>query len=625
LVGIGVSQDDAFPISTWDKNQAYLLLSHALYDVFPKFTAFDGGVYRLRPGTDVATFQADVARIKQRHPETGEGEPFVSDETGRQKIVSKAVRPLVGALIAFGAALALTLLLLLAQTIARQIAADATDNATLRALGASPRRLAVVSAVPAVLAAAAGAAVAVAIAIVASPLMPIGAARLPEPNPGVSFDALVLGAGAATLVLILSIAALIPAIRAAGRSAVGGMDELSSRSRAAERIARSGLPVPASTGVRMALVGGRGATAVPVRLVRGGAFISIVALAAAYTFGASCNRAVSTPKIYGQRWDAIIDAQFTAFNPNHLHLLGDPSYASVTGGIYPPGLLSVDGVAVPVLTFNQLKGFAFPTMLEGRPPNTRDEIVLGTTILRSIHKRVGDRVRVSIADLNASMTVVGRATFPAFGLGVFTPTGLGEGAIMSPAALPPILEPGTFSFVLVRFAKGATAEAIRRVDTACTLPELAVNLCANARTQRPPEIESYARVKNLPWVLTGVLAILAVATLGHGLVSTVRRRRRDLAVLKTFGFVRRQVSSTVAWQATTIILLALAGLPFGVAAGRWAWTSLADSLGIAPEPRVPILAVAITIPAALLVANLVAFLPGLAASRTPAALVLRAE
>jgi predicted lysophospholipase L1 biosynthesis ABC-type transport system permease subunit len=224
------------------------------------------------------------------------------------------------------------------------------------------------------------------------------------------------------------------------------------------------------------------------------------------------------------------------------------------------------------------------------------------------------------------MRVVGRAVFPAFGLGVFTPTGLGEGAAITTDVLPPdIFEPGTYSFAMVRFAPNARPDAVRRIADACALPDLAVNLCSSARTQPPPEIESYARVKNLPWVLTGILAALAAATLGHGLVATVRRRRRDLAILKTLGFVQRQVSSAVAWQASTLVIFALVGIPLGIAAGRWAWTLLANQLGIPAEPRVPMLAVAITVPAAIMLANLVAALPGRSASKTRAGLVLRTE
>jgi predicted lysophospholipase L1 biosynthesis ABC-type transport system permease subunit len=69
---------------------------------------------------------------------------------------------------------------------------------------------------------------------------------------------------------------------------------------------------------------------------------------------------------------------------------------------------------------------------------------------------------------------------------------------------------------------------------------------------------------------------------------SVRRRRRDLAVLKTLGFVRGQVSAAVAWQATTVALVALAvGLPLGVALGRWSWSLLIDRIGLGAEPVTP--------------------------------------
>ena len=51
-------------------------------------------------------------------------------------------------------------------------------------------------------AAAAGAVAAAGLAIAASPLMPIGTARLAEPDPGVSADAAVLTAGAVVMVVL---------------------------------------------------------------------------------------------------------------------------------------------------------------------------------------------------------------------------------------------------------------------------------------------------------------------------------------------------------------------------------------------------------------------------------------
>jgi ABC-type lipoprotein release transport system permease subunit len=117
-----------------------------------------------------------------------------------------------------------------------------------------------------------------------------------------------------------------------------------------------------------------------------------------------------------------------------------------------------------------------------------------------------------------------------------------------------------------------------------------------------------------------------VATVTHALVASVRRRRRDFAILKTLGFARRQVSATVVWQASTMLLIALAvGLPLGVAAGRWAWTVVAEQLGTVAEPVTPLGLVLLTIPAGLLLANLVAALPARVASRLKPATVLRSE
>jgi hypothetical protein len=70
----------------------------------------------------------------------------------------------------------------------------------------------------------------------------------------------------------------------------------------------------------------------------------------------------------------------------------------------------------------------------------------------------------------------------------------------------------------------------------------------------------------VPVALSGLLALNAAGTMAQTLASSTRRRRRDLAILKTLGFVRRQVRHAVAWQATTIVAIALLiGLPAGVA------------------------------------------------------------
>ena len=97
-------------------------------------------------------------------------------------------------------------------------------------------------------------------------------------------------------------------------------------------------------------------------------------------------------------------------------------------------------------------------------------------------------------------------------------------------------------------------------------------------------------------------------------------------MLKTLGFVRRQVSAAVAWQATTVALVALAaGLPLGVALGRWTWTLLIDRIGLGAEPVTPWPALLAATLATVLAANLVAAWPGRMAARTLPAVALRSE
>ena len=123
-----------------------------------------------------------------------------------------------------------------------------------------------------------------------------------------------------------------------------------------------------------------------------------------------------------------------------------------------------------------------------------------------------------------------------------------------------------------------------------------------------------------------VLGVFAAGTLVHVLATNVRRRRRDLAILKTLGFHRRQVRLAVAVQSTTTVAIALvAGVPLGIVAGRWLWSLRADELGILNEPSVPRVELMLLVLAALVLANAIAVVTGRAAANTRPMIVLRSE
>ena len=133
-------------------------------------------------------------------------------------------------------------------------------------------------------------------------------------------------------------------------------------------------------------------------------------------------------------------------------------------------------------------------------------------------------------------------------------------------------------------------------------------------------------MRDLPIVVSALLAAIAAASLAHTLVTAVRRRRRHLAVLKTLGFDRRQLLATVAWQAATLVAIGLAvGLPLGIALGRWGWYLFAEQIGVVPEPVTPVPMILLVVPATFLLAIVVAALPAWSAARTRVAVVLRTE
>jgi len=82
----------------------------------------------------------------------------------------------------------------------------------------------------------------------------------------------------------------------------------------------------------------------------------------------------------------------------------------------------------------------------------------------------------------------------------------------------------------------------------------------------------------------------------------------------------------VAWQATVIAVIGVvAGIPLGIALGRWLWIIFAHEIYAVPLATVPVLPLVLVGLGALVLANAVAALPGRYAARTPTALVLRAE
>ncbi len=367
------------------------------------------------------------------------------------------------------------------------------------------------------------------------------------------------------------------------------------------------------------------------RSVLVGLALSATAVAAAVTFGACLLHLVRTPRLYGQDWDVSVELQFGTITPQRFDAIVArvPGIAGWTFGIH--GTVGVGGAVVPAIGLAAGRGqLIAPTLLAGRPPGSEHEIVLGTSVLRRTGLRVGQSVPVTVGGRQQRDLIVGRAILPGFGEGSFTPTDLGDGAVVTASRLEPqaAATGSGYNFVLVRFARGSRRPAEiagfeRAIGPFCASVQQSTCVLTD---QRPNGVTGYARIDGTPEVLAGIFAALALAVLGQFVVASSRRRRRDFAVLKALGMARSQLSAVTAWQVTTLTGLALlVGLPLGVAAGHWAWGLFARNLGLSPGASTPLPLIMLMIPVAILAANAIAFRPGRLSARLNTADVLRAE
>jgi hypothetical protein len=543
----------------------------------------------------------------------------ISPLSRRAKKVSDATHLQAVALYAFAGLALLGCVVIAGQALVRQLALDAADHSLLRSLGMTNRALALVAMLRAALVVAAAGVAAVGGAVAASSLFPIGLGRQAEPHAGMAVNVAVLGVG----VVVLAVALLARAGVAIWLTAGARRGPGERPSRVADALARAGSPPSAVTGVRLALQPGRGTSAVPLRSTLGGSAIAIAAIAMALTFGASLDHLLDTPRLQGWNWDVTVGNPHVLADPQQNAKLAPrvraiPGVAEVSMASF--SRLTIGGSETSVVGIGAVEGSVFPPITDGRDPHAPDEIALGSKLLDRLHLGVGDLVAVKGRASPRRLRIVGIGVFPTAVASTGDVEGVppGDGAVMTLDGMRRFDAESPVHQLLVRYGEGADPAAVfRRLER-----EFGSTIL---RPLRSSDIRNMATVAWMPYTLAGLLLAFALTAVGHVLVTSVRRRRHDLAVLKTLGFVRGQVSSTVAWQASTLVALALlVGVPVGVVLGRAAWRLAAGELGLAAEPVEPLL-LALGLPAAFLVANLIAAGPAWVAGRIHPALVLRTE
>ena len=535
-------------------------------------------------------------------------------------------------------------LLVLGQLLARLSFLDAAEYGTLLALGMSRRGLLALGlSRAAAIGVAAGAGGAL-LAVLVSPALPVGLAGVAEPHPGLHADGSVLGLGVAGTVLATVAAAAWPAWRAAwgGRAraraaAAGAAGPGTAAGRAAAAPGRGPRLAAAATagvssvtaliGPRLALQPGAGRTALPVRSTIASAMVGVAALTAAVVFSASLGNLLATPRLYGVTWDAYVTNTLgsTSVSLAARGVADDPAVAAWATG-YSSAPVTIGGVSAGAIAL--LPGHRAslqPVLVGGHLPLGPGEIAIGERTLAAAHGHLGESVPVSLATFRPHrLEIVGTAIFPTMG----DVLGLGKGAALTVGGLrgllPPGLPPPPLDTLLVRFRPSAASSPAGLNRLAAREARLGPFSTEGPAT--PADIVNFGRVQDLPLLLGAALSLLALLTMTHLLLTSVRRRRRDFAVLRTLGFTRRQVRAAVSWQASALTGAALClGIPAGIFGGRAAWRVFAAQLGILPTVVVPLVTLALLAAAALAAAVAIAAVPGESAARARPAQILRSE
>jgi hypothetical protein len=646
LVGIVVFNNQVIEDDT-DRLPINVLFTPALTNSL-KSNAVQGTWYAMQLAHGVRDIPAVEKRLLHLLPSGSDANFSVTAITETK--VERAVKPESIALGVFGAIAGLAALAIAALAISRQLRSADDDLNVLRALGATPA-MAIADGLIGVLGAiVAGSLLAVAVAVSLSPLSPLGPIRAVYHPGGIAADWTVLGLGLVVLIGGLGAIAAALAYRGAPHRVASKSRWYQPReSRLLQIATATGLSAPGAVGLRFALKPGRGRTSVPTRSVLFGATLAVVMVTTTLTFSSGLHTLESRPALYGWNWSYALTSA-NAVPPQALAALTrDADVAGWSG--YHNLSVQIDGQTVPVLLGDNHATVAPPT-LSGQAVGGNDQIVLGPSSLALLHKRIGQRVVFSFGTPNTAplylppskLTIVGTATLPAIGgtSNFADHPSMGTGAVLSdhvsPAFLHGVQDPDPTldgpGMVFVRLRSGISAAAgladMKRIATYADKvfaadPKAQGDNVTVLGVQHPAEIVNYQSTGATPVVLAAGLALGAIAALALSLVASVRRRRRDLALLKTLGFTSRQLAATIAWQASVIAAIAaVIGVPVGIAAGRQLWILFARNINAVPQPTVPG-SLTVIVVGVLILANLVAAIPARMAARTPAALLLRAE
>ncbi|MBV9950882.1 MAG: ABC transporter permease, partial [Acidimicrobiia bacterium] len=508
----------------------------------PSQFLFTGGLVFLSPGTGdkygAQLGRIDNAHVKVRNPATdmdklrrdagrllAPGTP-VLDLHSVERRVSTAISVERLAQLLLGIAAAIAAIVFVGQALSRSASTIDDDALVLRGLGLTRGNRTLAAVLPHVLVPAVAVPVAFIGTLVLSPRFPIGFARSVDPDVGVHIDWVVVLPGVLALVVLLLGGATVVAWRRSGRLDSEGASTPSSVGVALRRAA----PVSIGLGTTMAFEPGRGRRTVPVRPALLGAIAGVLGIVGTFTIAHGLDEALANPQRAGVTWDMTVAAgsadyshEVDTLSPQFVAALKaqrDASDISILGR----SIVDANGAGVPLFDSKPVRGDVALVTVKGRAPASDSEVAIGPATAKQLDVGIGDTVKVSETGTR-KLTIVGEALFPNEVHSGFT-----EGLWATPGAFRAIApatdfekQEGPEQVAAIRWRDGVNVHAAQ-AHLQQTMGKTDRDI---EPADVPPELTNLKRVRSVPAILVAFLVLLAVSSLAHVLVTSVRRRRGE--------------------------------------------------------------------------------------------------
>ncbi|MEQ1873533.1 MAG: ABC transporter permease [Ilumatobacteraceae bacterium] len=560
-----------------------IVASGAFLDAHPRTGLYQSASIWLSDDTTVDSF---IRSVEDRF-----GVVDVETRAQDESKVQRAVQPEAYAVLGLGVAAALAGLIISALSVARQMN-DGSDELSYVALGLTRRQRAIQRWAQALVAIAAGTLLGlIGSTAVATGFGAIGIADAFDRSTLEAFDlALAWGAGLVVTLVLVVFAAASSWMRS------GISRQLPRTAPPAWFTAMIGAaPMEVRTGIALA---GRGTGAHrAVRAAVVGTATSVAISVGVITFAYSLDALVSTPAMYGSNYDLSTWDSYGLVDDDIITsaLDADSDIAEISRTAGSTG--TINGSEVGLIGFDN---FAVgPLLTSGRKPIASDEVVLGRRLAQRLDVGVGEDVTVAVGASSATYRVVG--------LGVL-PEGVGDNAAFTLEGVQRIAPSAEIGSQYVRLREGANPdEVVERYEQALGCDP---GRCEITSPSPPTDVSYLNRVGNFPrWSVAAVVLLGIVLSL-HALLIVGRRSRRAIAILRSVGATRRQVTRFLLSQAMLIVMIAVAlGVTAGVFIGRFVWGLFADELGVVPLATYSPAAIAATVAALMIITTAASAVP----------------